>query len=225
MIPIQCPQCGRTGNVPPDRLNARLVCKGCHSAFHMDAGGRMVLGEPGDPNSPKGKKRRASAPAVEIDFAQTWRDFPKPAKYGVPAAVVLLAGWMLFPSLSSGVAYQDQAEVVGRALLSSDRSKVVALATTDTAEAAGQWYDRVHGPIAEKGTSSVASDAVRAALLNGNPERDSSLSLAISITTDTVKTNFNLQMTKQDGQWKLDGTRSLVEAEQAAPPVKLAKKR
>ncbi len=220
MIPIECPRCGKTGNVPPDRLDARLTCKRCQAAFYMDSGGRMVLGEPGGSGSKKAAKSY-SAPAVDFDLTQTWNDVPKPAKIGVPAVVMLLAGWMMVPA-SSSLAYQDQAEVVGRALLNGDRSGVVASATSNTSEAAGKWYDLMHVPIAEKGPGSSTSEAVRASLMSGNAERDSDLNLGVVITTDTVATNFNLLLTKDGSRWKFDGAKALDEAERAAATIKVA---
>ena len=222
MIPIECPRCGRTGNVPPDRLNARLVCKGCQSAFHMDNGGRMVLGEPGNAKSKKSNYGSRSS-AVDIDFAQTWRELPKPAKYGVPAAVFVLAGWMLFPSLSSGLAYQDQAEAVGRAVLSGDRAQVIAMATPASAEAAGKWYDLVHAPIAGKSSTGGSAEA---SLFEGTPDKGGGATMSVVVTTaDAATTNFIIQMVKDDGQWRMDGDGSCSHAERAATPVKLAKKR
>ncbi len=190
----------------------------------MDNGGRMVLGEPGSPKSGR-TNYKTSLPAADFDLAQTWQDIPKPAKYGVPAVLLLVAGWMWFPSMASGFAYQDQAEEIALALLNGDRSKVVANATPDSAEAAGRWYDLLHTPIAEKGTGSVQSESVQAALLDGNPEHDSSLNMGIIVLTDTVSSNFNLQMVKSGGQWKFDAAKSLDEAEKANSSVKLAAKR
>src|SRR4051812_33288916 len=46
MIEMACPSCGRAGQVPKEKLQSRLVCRKCHVVFHMDPGGRAVLGEP-----------------------------------------------------------------------------------------------------------------------------------------------------------------------------------
>ncbi len=222
MIPIQCPKCGRTGNVPPDRLNARLVCKGCQSAFHMDNGGRMVLGEPGSPA--KGSRPRVAAPTVDFDLAQTWQDVPRPAKIGVPAVVLLLAGWMYFPAGSS-VAYQANAEAIGRALLKGDRSTVVAMATPESADAAGKWYDLMHEPIAQTGPGTVGAGSVQASLISGNGDQDSSLNVGLILATDTITKGFGIQLVKTDGRWKLDGTKSLDEFERANAAIRLAAKK
>ncbi len=224
MISIQCPKCGRSGNVPPDRLNARLSCKGCQSVFHMDAGGRMILGEPGRSSSKKAARTYASAPSVDFDLAQTWRDAPKPAKYGVPSACLLVGAWFLMPSFSSGLAYQEQAEVVGRAILSGDRAKVVATATPATAEAAGKWYDLVHAPIAAKSPGAVTNESVHASLVSGTPETSGLVNMSVIIVTDTVATSIDVEMSKEDGVWKIDGAKSLTDAERATP-IKLAKKK
>src|SRR4051794_17130655 len=46
MIEMSCPSCGRAGQVPPEKLHTRLVCRKCHVVFHMEPSGRPVLGEP-----------------------------------------------------------------------------------------------------------------------------------------------------------------------------------
>ena len=46
MIPMECPGCGRRGNVPPDRLNTRMHCKKCDAIFFMDRSGKIILGDP-----------------------------------------------------------------------------------------------------------------------------------------------------------------------------------
>ena len=97
MIPIECPKCGRGGSVPPDRLNARLVCKACHTVFHLDNTGRMVLGEPEsfDMKSSAGKSRANEVSGLaDFDLAQTWNDIPKAVRFGVPAALLAAFGWI-----------------------------------------------------------------------------------------------------------------------------------
>ena len=222
MIPIQCPKCGRTGNVPPDRLNARMVCKGCKSVFHMDRGGRMVLGTPEDPA--KASKTRMAAPEIDFDLAATWQNVPRPAKIGVPAMVLLVAGWMVFP-WNTAPDYESGAQAVGHALLVGDRSGVVALATPESADAAGKWYDLVHTSIAETGPGSVNSSSVLASLLSGNAEHDSSLGIVILLGTDTVNKTFTLPLVKADGAWRFDANKCLDDAQQAEAMLRLASKK
>src|SRR5262249_44706517 len=46
MIDLACPNCGRAGTIPREKINTRLVCKKCHVTFHMNTAGRTLLGEP-----------------------------------------------------------------------------------------------------------------------------------------------------------------------------------
>src|SRR4051812_29590985 len=46
MIDLACPNCGRGGSIPREKINTRLVCKKCHIVFHMNTAGRTLLGEP-----------------------------------------------------------------------------------------------------------------------------------------------------------------------------------
>lgn len=227
MIPIECPRCGRTGKVPPDRLNARLICKGCQAAFHMDPGGRMVLGDPGAGRAAARPTR--SAPAIEFDLAETWRGMPRPARVGVPSLLILVAGWMWFPGLSSTPAFKRPAEAIGHALLEGDRAAVVALATPDSAGAAEKWYDLMREPMAEKGAGTVRPDSALASVVDGDPEQAPEFTAAVALTTDTVLTVLNLPMVKSGGEWRFDAARSLALAEAeraaAAAPVRMAKKR
>ena len=210
MIPIQCPECGRRGHVPPDKFGARLHCKGCHVIFHLDDLGRIELGEPG---TKVHRKPRAAEP--RFDLAGTWRDVPRPARFAAPAACVVLLGWMLLPS-AAVLPYKDQATAVGRAVLDGDRPGVVASATPASAEAAGRWYDLVRGPIAERGTGPAGGRTVTAALFAGNPEHDSSIEMSVIVATDKGTSSFNLPMVQEGGRWLVDGARSLDEARKAA---------
>ena len=226
MIPIQCPKCGRTGNVPPDRLNARLTCKGCQSAFHMDAGGRMILGGPNDPASRKRANARATSSGVNLDLGQAWRKIPRAAKMALPLAVVLIGGLVFVVSgRSFGPDYQERAEIIGRALLRGDKDEVMNSATSQSAPAAGRWYDLTRPLIAAKGGGSAAAEDVKTDLLNGNPDRDSTINVNLVVSSNNVSTNVLLQMVYDGGHWKIDGTRTLGDAQQALESLKLAKKK
>ena len=224
MIPITCPCCGRTGKVPPDRFNAQLSCKRCHAHFYLNERGRLVLGTP--PVARTAAASREVAPPVEIDLAETWRGIPRPAKLGVPCVVAALVGWTWFPNWSASPPYNERAATVGRALLGADRARAIALATPETAEAAGRWYDLARAPIAAKGPGRVAADSVSASLLQGDPADGGELSVMVVIATDTVGSAVHLTMIRSDGEWRFDAAKALAEAEQAAaPPVQIAKKR
>ena len=215
MIPIECPNCGRMGNVPPDRLNARLVCKGCQTIFHLDNTGHMILGEPGS-NDPKQTKSRAekTASAADFDLAQTWNDTPKPVKYGVPAVLLAVIGYLSLGPGESSPGYFARAESAVRAVASNDRSKAVSHASSNSTEAAGKWFDLWRG---EMEKSRIGSDvAINPALLNGNPDRDGEITLLVVLPkAEPAGPPLTITLTmKRDGSsWTIDGNKSLASAE------------
>jgi hypothetical protein len=221
MIPIECPKCGRGGSVPPDRLNARLVCKACHTVFHLDNTGRMVMGEPESFDMKTTKSRADEVGGIaDFDLAQTWNDIPMPIKYGVPGVLVVVFGWLYLLPMISGASSPDyigRAESVIRSLTSNDRSKAVSLSTLDSAEAAGRWFDMVHSEIERL---QITSDVpVNPALFSANPEKDDEITilvvLAKSGSTEPPVT-VTLPMKRQGSSWLFEATRGLESAEKAA---------
>ena len=219
MIPIECPKCGRGGSVPPDRLNARLVCKACHQVFHLDNTGRMVMGEPQsfDMKSTKSKADEVSSLA-DFDFAQTWNDIPKAVKFGVPGVLLALIGWLNSDMFGGGApGYIAQAESIVRAVAANNKDKAVSYATTDTAEAAGQWFDVLHGEL-EK--SEIGSDvSINPALFAGNAEKDEEITLLVVLSKNGgggTPVTITLPMKKDGSAWKLEGNKGLSDASKAA---------
>lgn len=213
MIPIECPKCGREGNVPPDRLNAKLTCRGCQSVFHMDTSGRMVMGAPGEVDK-KGRARpkvKHTKPGEEFTFTQAWEDIPKAAKIGVPLFLVALLAWMFTPR-SETTDYQDEANAIVTGVIHNDRAKVVSAGSSATGEAAGKWFDLLHTQIEKQGVPANATIAT--ALFNGNPEKDTSVVMMAVVAGETPM-GIRVHMVKDNGAWKLDGAASLTDAEGA----------
>jgi hypothetical protein len=217
MIPIECPKCGRGGSVPPDRLNARLVCKACHTVFHLDNTGRMVMGEPESFDMKTTKSRAETSSAVDFDLAQTWNDIPAPVKYGVPAALLAVVIYLNVGFGGGSPDYVSRANSLIGAVISNNKSKAVSLATTDSAEAAGQWFDVVRGEV-EKGQidSGVSYNPM---LFSGNADKDANITLLVVLSKEgstTPPVTITLPMTRTDGPWMLDGTQGLDLAQKAA---------
>ena len=222
MIPIECPKCGRGGSVPPDRLNARLVCKACHTVFHLDNTGRMVLGEPQSFDMKSNRPRaEASSGVADFDLAQTWQDIPKPVKFGVPAVLLAVVGYLYLDFGGSSPSYISRAESIVRAVTNNDKAKAVSYATSDTAEAAGQWFDLLHTEIDK---SQIGSDAViNPALFSGNADRDSEITLMVVLSNpanSNPPVQISLPLKKEKGSWMFDGTRGLESAAKSATPTK-----
>lgn len=222
MIPIECPKCGRGGSVPPDRLNARLVCKACHSVFHLDNTGRMVMGEPESFDMKSNKSRASEVSSVaDFDFAQTWNDIPKPVKFGLPAVLLALMGYMYLDFGSSSPGYLNTAESLVKAVTANDKSRAVSYATSDSGEAAGQWFDLLHAEI-EKGQ--IPADApVNPALFAGDAEKDEDLTLLVVLNNPSgtgAPITVTLPMKRDGTNWKLDAAKAFEGASKAAASPK-----
>jgi len=221
MIPIECPKCGREGNVPPDRLNAKLTCRGCQAVFHLDNTGRMVMGAPGEPEKDKSRPHvQYTKPSEGVDLAEAWAKFPKAAKIGVPVVLLALVAWQLMPG-GGGPSYETAAEAAIRGLLNNDRSRVVSLSTSATADASGKWFDVMH-PVIEK--QGVPRDSlVRPELFSGNADRDGSVIVSVVLSGSSPSAPplpLNLSMVRDGSSWRLDGERTLQDTQKMVASLK-----
>jgi hypothetical protein len=217
MIPIECPKCGRGGSVPPDRLNARLVCKACHTVFHLDNTGRMVLGEPESFDMKTNKSRADEVSSLaDFDFAQTWNDIPKPIKFGVPGVFLALMGYLYIDLGSGSPDYIGKAESIIKAVAANNKDKAVSYATTDSSEAAGQWFDMLH---VELEKNDIGSDvSVSPALFAGNAEKDDEITLLVVLSKNGgggAPVTITLPMKRDGTSWKLEGNKGLEDAAKA----------
>ena len=223
MIPIECPKCGRGGSVPPDRLNARLVCKACHTVFHLDNTGRMVLGDPESLDMKSTKKSRPVEKASKADFdlAQTWNDIPAPVKYGVPGVLLAAILYLNFGTGDGTPDYVGQAETFVSAVTNNNKSKAVSLAAADSAEATGQWFDLLHSQL-EK--NQIGSDVpVNPSVFSGNPDTDSAIVLMVVLAkpgSTNPPVTISLPMKRAGSGWTFDGARGLEFANSAAASAK-----
>ncbi len=215
MIPIECPKCGRGGSVPPDRLNARLVCKACHTVFHLDNTGRMVLGEPESFDMKTTKSRADDVSGMaDFDFAQTWNDIPAPVKFGVPGVLLAIILWLNFGSMfgSTKAEHESRAESIVRAVVDNNKSKFVGFATSDSKEAAEQLFDALHAEV-EKGQFTSGAN-ISPQLFQGTPEKDSTIAMLIIVSKDGNTTDppltVNMTLNKDgSGAWLVDANASL----------------
>ena len=221
MIPIECPKCGRGGSVPPDRLNARLVCKACHTVFHLDNTGRMVLGEPHSFDMKSNKTRADEVSSLaDFDLAQTWNDIPKPVKFGVPAVLLALFGFMYIDFGSGSPKYLDQAQSLIKAVIDNNKSRAVSMATGDSSGAAEQWFDLLHTEVEKNG---IGSDvAINPALFSGDAEKDSQITLLVVLNkadNSGPPITITLPMVREGDSWKLEATKGLDDVTKSIKPT------
>ncbi len=218
MIPIECPKCGRGGNVPPDRLNARLVCKACGSVFHMDNSGKMNLGEPGSPDK-KGnrhaEKSRSAAAASEFNLSETLANIPPAVKFGVPAVVLGAFLWMNFKPGPGEPDYVKSTTDVLKAVAANNKAQVLTYASQPTADAAGKWFDLVYGQLEQKKLAAHANPI--ATLWGGDPEKGTDIQMMVivsdSVTNEQFPLPINVFFSKAGDRWLIDGNKTFGDAE------------
>jgi hypothetical protein len=175
----------------------------------------MVLGEPESFDMKSNKSRADEVSSLaDFDLAQTWNDIPAPVKYGVPGALLALIVYLNLGSFGSGKAdHESRAEAIIQAVTANNKSKFVAFSTPDSADAAGEMFDLLHGEV-EKGQ--FGSDCtVSPSLYSGVPEKDGDIMMLV-VVSKTSGTDPPLTVTvplKRDGSaWLLEGNEGLKSA-------------
>ena len=158
MIEMACPSCGRAGQVPKEKLNSRLVCRKCHVVFHMDPGGRAVLGEPNQAGS-KDKKKAPRAvsrspwlqslgiPTLDqlTSAKSDLSEYSFPVKPIAGVLVGLVALWFIWGMMSGpGESVADRAQTAAQALARGDLNYLKSFASDDTRDDVVRWYDVAH---------------------------------------------------------------------------------
>jgi hypothetical protein len=159
MIEMACPSCGRAGQVPPEKVQSRLVCRKCHVVFHVDRNGRPVLGEPQSAKDAKKEKEgeRKSVfegmhvPTVDelTDFGENLRKLreynflqPKPIAAGVGILVFFWLVNYLFFGPAASIA--DATKKLADSIVAENANYASSLITDDSRDNLTQWYDAVH---------------------------------------------------------------------------------
>jgi hypothetical protein len=142
MIPIECPKCGRTYTVPPDRLSAKFHCKACDSNFYMDTGGRLVLG---DPNK---KTKGKSYQPTSFEMGKIPEQYKELAKKALPflaaAVVIWFAGkWVMNLRGAGPQKLEDYGMIFGKAVLEKNSGPLSSYATPDTYSDATALLDKI----------------------------------------------------------------------------------
>jgi hypothetical protein len=200
-------------------LNARLVCKACHTVFHLDNTGRMVLGEPESFDMKTNKSRADEVSSLaDFDLAQTWNDIPAAIKYGIPGVLLAAIFYLNFGSLfSSGKAeHESRAEAIIQAVTSNNRGKLIGYATPDSAESAGQFFDLIHGEVEKNQFGS--NTTVSPQLFSGVPEKDSDITMLVVVsknggTEPPMTFTIPLKRETVGSPWLLEGNAALLMAQ------------
>jgi hypothetical protein len=219
MIPMECPSCGRQGEVPLDRLNSKLTCKKCGTVFHMDDTGHILLGEPG---SGKAKRVEEKSGPVEMDFGKVLRELPKPVLYGVPGvAAALLVGIVAFQVIGSlGLSKElaPRAAHVGELFADLQLAGIRDLTTPESIPQIEAWYNRVRPKLNFDGPQVAPDDVTSLAQVFQENESTALTFTALHVARppkpavkDGPQDDLTIELAWvwSGGRWMIDGKETL----------------
>jgi hypothetical protein len=226
MIPMACPNCGRRGNVPVDRLNSRLHCKKCDAVFHLDSSGRVVLGEPG------GKTRAPRLPKVKLDTGALADAFDSikalslRSKALVAVGLVAFAGYFalshshaggsVLPPGVSPDSLEGRTTLAAEAFVSQDTAALRRMAASGTEGDLDAWYSTVRPFIGDYKKQEPGYDVSVSILSMGNRTKTEGATSSAETdlifpakpgetrTEDPYKLRLSWKCEKDE--WRLDGT-------------------
>ena len=169
MIPMSCPNCGRRGNIPLDRLNTRMHCKKCDAVFHLDASGKPVMGEP--KSAKANKPGRAGAHAHDDQFDPIGILASKVAKIpkmvwmvlgGVLGAYLLFLVFSNFKGLPKSVeqGFNVKNNLIAEAFLNRDLKTITKYATSDSHQELAKLVDTFRPMVGDKSGNSSSGITV-----------------------------------------------------------------
>ncbi|QDV39068.1 hypothetical protein [Tautonia plasticadhaerens] len=240
MIPMNCPNCGSHGEIPLDRLNSRLKCRKCGTMFYMDETGSIMLGDPGALKGRKKGRKANARPALDFDFdvARMIKDIPKPVKLGVlGVAMLAMLGYgasALMASFTVPADVEGRSAHVGRLFVDNELDLLREFAAPGTADDLAAWHEAMRPKLNYEGPRRRPKDVrISAALIKADDTSARSfLSMIVTFapppppsTTpapDAPKNTLTLSLiwSKHEGDWLVDGSKTLAEATNPPPPTR-----
>ncbi len=163
MIDLECPSCGRTGSAPNDKVNSRLVCKKCHTVFHVTPTGRSILGEPAPPGRESAKDKAAAQPhhvhpasaagvsVKEKDWAEGLFEMSGQRMKGLAAVALFAIAGLGYYFLLGGSPdiLTIKAQDAANALAAEDVSTLKGFAQSRTRDDVGRWFDALKNRVGD----------------------------------------------------------------------------
>jgi len=132
---VTCPLCGSGVKVPGLKANVPLLCRKCHSPFHLNRTGDPVLGKP---------------PDVEQDVEEL-KQLVREKLSRIPVgkivsafAFLLIAGLLVSYLLRPNDSLKTTAETAAQAFAGNDLPTLESMAVSGTAEDVARWYGELH---------------------------------------------------------------------------------
>jgi hypothetical protein len=234
MPELACPNCGRAGSVPREKMNSRLVCKKCHMVFHMNSAGRAVLGEPrGEPSKSgitKSEKSGFFKSIEEVplpnlssitDLKESLSANNLPIKPILIGLVAIAIGWGTYSLLfGPPESIADRSTAIAQAFATDDLSYLKKNATSDSADDVVLWFNATLPQLVQArkvwkgGTPVVRTTVVEEdrAMRSGEveaflypPEMAARAQAIESAGTPITPVELHLHFTLEGGKWRLNG--------------------
>jgi hypothetical protein len=224
---MACPNCGRKGSVPPDRLDSRLRCKKCDSIFHLDTSGRVVLGEPGaQTKAPRLRQAAGNAGGGLADALDSVKNLSREGKALVALGLVVLSGYYLSARLLGGThglppgmtadSLEGRTTVAAEAFIDKDASTLRRMASAGTEDHLIEWYNNVRPLVGDYKHQEAGYDVAVAIMSTGRRDKtegvtssaEAALIFPMKPGEATQEAPFTLRLAWkcERDEWKLEGT-------------------
>lgn len=181
MLPVNCPGCGASFRVPPDRLATQMRCRGCATEFYFDTGGSLVTGKkPAAPKKDADEARyRAMAKSADFRLGSAWGKLPVAVRVGAIAAglvaVAAVVGlWVNQARLNVPDGLTARVEYAARAILNNDEARLRAVCAPESTDDAVRLAAGVREILAKKGID--ADSTIMVQEQSGDKDRTTHLS-------------------------------------------------
>ena len=158
MLPVNCPGCGASFRIPPDRLATQMHCRRCETDFYFDGGGSLITGK-----KPVTKKEdddaaryKAMSKSAAFRLGPSWSHLPLPVRGGLAAAALVgLAAvvgiWANRARLNVPETLTERVEYAAKAILNNDDTRLQAVCAPNSYKEAAELAAGVRELLEKKG--------------------------------------------------------------------------
>jgi hypothetical protein len=151
VLSISCPKCRQALSVRIRDLDVQQACSRCKCSFHINSGGKCVIGP-----RPRASSTSAFSPIPEAnrgpDLLEKLAELPRPVKFGALAAAAIGLALCLASVLHLGQAtlpdsLDDRTVHASRSFLRGDRESLIKLCDPANAISLERWLEQRRPPL------------------------------------------------------------------------------
>ena len=168
MLPVNCPSCGASYRIPPDRLAAQMHCRKCDTRFYFDDGGSLKTGKKPSPKHVEDDSARYKnmSKLPDLDAKAAWRKLPLAVRLALAAGILvglgaIFAPWVNRARLQIPEDLNNRAEFAARAILVHDDVRFKAICLPEASAEAAELAEGVRGVLEKKGLGADATIMVQ----------------------------------------------------------------